>query len=125
MEVSDRALKKTEGEDAVCAAAETNLDRPHDSPILSRPGLVDELGVALHRLLELGCAAPSVREPVGDQLGPIQSDGLEEPRRVGGLALRGRPQGETVEPRQLPPTTVPFGSGAPRSGWTTNVDVCV
>ena len=78
MEVNDRALEETECEDAIGPAANATLDAADDSAILGRAGLVDELGVPLHRLLELRGAAPSVREPVGDQLGPIQSDGLED-----------------------------------------------
>src|SRR6266850_435409 len=77
MEVNDRALKEPEREDAVRAAAKATLDAANDSAILSRSRLVDELGIPLHRLLEIWCAAPTVREPVGDQLRPIQSDGLE------------------------------------------------
>jgi hypothetical protein len=67
MEVNDRALKESEREDAVRGAAKGTLDSADDSAILSRAGLVDELGVALHRIPELRCAAPAVRERVGDQ----------------------------------------------------------
>src|SRR6267142_3717414 len=78
MEVNDRALEESEREHAVRAAAKATLDRADDSSILSRAGLLDELCIALHRLPELRCAAPAVRERVGEQLCSIQSDGLED-----------------------------------------------
>src|SRR5262245_43077081 len=78
MKVNDRALKESEREDVVRAATKANLDGADDGAILSRTGLVDKLGVALHRLPELWCAAPSVGEGVGNYLCSIQVGGLED-----------------------------------------------